>query len=255
MCIIVHSRHGGIPDLDLLHTAWKNNPHGLGIMWAENGRVQVHHKLPESFEDVIQAMTLPDGRPWAMHFRWVTRGKETIRQCHPFEVASIEYASGDCQMMHNGTMDFLDIEVKLTGQSDTQCFAGMLRRAVKRMGPDDGLDRILSRNSMEYIRSQVGSFNKLVFLDSSGEFHFINEKAGVVLGKFWYSNTYSFKEGYRDSACEALGVIPSKIYVPLPKYNPPVKGVSYVTRGKDPIKKDPSADKLAVRTRPSKAGK
>lgn len=257
MCIIVHSKTGEIPDLNLLHTAWKNNPHGLGIMWAENGRVETYHEIPTSFEAVVEAMAMPDGRPWAMHFRWVTRGKLTEKQCHPFEVCSVDTASGDLWMMHNGTMNFMDIECKLTGKSDTQLFAEMLRRTVRRMGPEDGLERILSKQTMEYLRSQVGAFNKLVFLDSLGDFHFINHKAGVTLGKFWFSNTYSFQEGYRDKAeaCEALGVNPSKIYVPLPKYNPPIKGVSYVSRGAKIVDKadTKATGKLAVRTRPSKS--
>ena len=35
--------------------------------------------------------------------------KLTEKQCHPFEVCSVDTASGDLWMMHNGTMNFMDI--------------------------------------------------------------------------------------------------------------------------------------------------
>lgn len=234
MCIIIHSKEGALPDRNRLETAWVNNPHGFGLMYVDEGRVVAEHTLPKTFAEVWNHLQFVEGIPWALHFRWVTRGKKSISQCHPFQVASKDDFGKDLYMMHNGTLTFLDDVVALTKgeQSDTKMFADILGKTVARLQDPDLL---FGAAAQQYLHKEIGSWNKLLFLDSDGKFRYMNRFGGKDDGDFWYSNTYSFQKNYRlESLFDAL---PKTTFRPTPQRLPAVNIPSTSVRITGPVKK------------------
>lgn len=237
MCIIVHSKEGTLPDRNRLETAWVNNPHGFGLMYVDDGRVVAQHTLPKTFEDVWSHLKWVEGIPWALHFRWVTRGKKAIDQCHPFQVTSMEELGKDLFMMHNGTLSFLDDVVALTRgeKSDTKMLAEILGKTAHRLQDPDLLFGVAAQ---QYLQKEIGAWNKLLFLDSDGKFRYMNRYAGKDDGDFWYSNTYSFQKNYRLESLFEAQTIPKSTFRPAPQRLPAVE-IPITVRGADKPRKAP----------------
>ena len=195
MCIIVNSKRGELPPKDKLHTAYVNNPHGCGIMWADQGEVKVTQGVWK-FDQIWEHLEALEGTPYAMHRRWVTRGKLGDAQCHPFRLTEKSLQGRDIWMMHNGTMFFLNNEVKKFNdrKSDTQIFAGHLAEVLR--GQSDP-EILFSDDVQDKMKSSMGGHNRLLFMTDEGKTHILNRSQGVEDSEFWYSNDYSFEKGYR----------------------------------------------------------
>lgn len=196
MCIIIQSKTGALPEKDNLRLAYDNNPHGFGLMWAEDDQVEVIHGILD-FEQIWQSLQYVKGNPFALHFRWVTRGELEHNQCHPFQIGSRDTHGEDIWMMHNGTFFFLNSEVrKWQGQkSDTQLFATHLGTVLQ---GEKSSEVLFSKHVQENMKRKIGKHNKMIFLTDDGRMEIFNESAGKHDHDFWYSNVYSFISGYRN---------------------------------------------------------
>lgn len=191
MCIIFYNENGKPYDQEMLSTAYDNNPHGMGVMWVEEGRVQTLKGL-FSKHRMFEILKHFEGVPHAMHLRWRTRGKIEKEFCHPFR-ASHEGADQEVYMMHNGT--FLDIETK-KDESDTHVFASRMQGITR----DYGTDMLFTESFLRRVEKDIKSWNKVIFLRGDGKVSIMNPSEWHVVDGLWMSNTYSLKEGYRKAS-------------------------------------------------------
>jgi predicted glutamine amidotransferase len=188
MCIIFYNEAGKAYDKDRLSVAYDNNPHGVGIMWVENGRTKTLRGL-FSKSKMFEIVKEFEGVPHAMHLRWRTRGKIDKDLCHPFR-ASHKQADKQVYMMHNGT--FLDIETP-KDVSDTSIFAQKMQGVTKTYGTD----MLFTESFLRRVEKDIKSYNKVIFLRDDGKVSIMNPDQWHIEDGIWMSNTYSFREGYR----------------------------------------------------------
>jgi predicted glutamine amidotransferase len=182
MCLIIASQSGVIPDEQLMKDAYDDNPHGWGIMWAENGRIWAVKGLRR--DSMIRNVRKVKGKPFVLHTRWATHGKIGVSNCHPFKVTD------DLWLAHNGV---LKIDCPKKEMSDTWHFAQALKQvseAYPFVLQDDYRKKLT-----EYVEKWIGYSNKVVMLRADGEILIANESAGVHYEGMWLSNANSLWKG------------------------------------------------------------
>ena len=90
MCIIVIKPKGvEFPSDGILEYCFRRNPHGAGIMLADQGKLMIHKGLmtEDEFFDVYRDLKerFP-ASPFILHFRWSTGGGIQPGLCHPFPI-------------------------------------------------------------------------------------------------------------------------------------------------------------------------
>lgn len=188
MCIILYNETGKPYDHEKLSIAYDNNPHGMGIMWVEDGQIQTIRGL-FSKAKMFSILEHFEGVPHAIHLRWRTRGKIVKEACHPFR-ASHKGSEKDVFMMHNGTFYGMTIPA---GESDTQQFA----RKMRKITAEYGTDVLFNETFIRSVEKDIMSYNKVIFLQSDGQVSILNPSEWTVIDGIWMSNTYSFKKNYR----------------------------------------------------------
>lgn len=194
MCIIFFSENGAIPQRSKLKIAHDNNPDGVGLMYHDGKKVATVRGLM-SFDDTWNLLKLIQGRPYACHFRYRTRGPINNKTCHPFRIREVGRGF-NTWMMHNGTISDLAIP---TGQSDTQVFAKNLESLVN----DHGSNILMDNKILTNMGKKIQAYNKLIFMNDHGEVKIVNEKSGFSKEGIWYSNDYSFIVDYRKKVVQA----------------------------------------------------
>lgn len=191
-----------------MEVAQKNNPHGWGIVFAQDGRLHYCKKMA-SFQTFLKVWdVVPDGVPVAIHFRWKTHGDISKDNIHPFQILSVEDGDPeDICLMHNGVLSFTDslkrkvksqysdnmVEDSNDKRSDTALYVEELIRPIIKENPK----LIHSPQFREIIRRDIGYNNKFLILDGAGKASFVNFSAGTYEDGVWFSNSYSFKEDHR----------------------------------------------------------
>lgn len=223
MCIIVYNKTGKALDKGQMQVAYDNNPHGYGLMWYDKDtkRIRTIKRHDSDFESLWGTLQKLEGITYALHLRWRTRGAHGLEQCHPHKVVSMDDgAPEDVFLMHNGTFAAF---AQHKSKSDTKLFAQKLRSVMR--GTKHEFEKSLGRMNVH-----VNTFDKLLFMHSSGKVTFVNDQKGSWIDGVWYSNTYSFEEGYRK-----------------PVAQPTLSGASYYGGYSDdriPYWKDPSPPKV-----------
>lgn len=188
MCIIFYNEKGKDYNLDELSIAYDNNPHGVGFMWVEEGKVKSSKALltKKEFFD-----TLPYFKnvPHALHLRWRTVGKISKELCHPFK-ASHPTLNNSVYMMHNGTFHNMNV---LKGLSDTHAFSYRMQDITLNYGTDV----LFHQKFILSLEEQIKTFNKVIFLRDDGKVSILNSKQWTIKNDIWYSNTYSLIKNWR----------------------------------------------------------
>ena len=134
MCIICFCPAGvDLPGYDLLENCQMANPHGMGLMYREQGKIHIlkgYFDLDE-FVDVIYGLgEKTKDLDIALHFRFRTAGKTRKSCCHPFPLDGTSFLAldTDCDraLMHNGHIS--RYVHKRADTSDTMYFAEELSR-------------------------------------------------------------------------------------------------------------------------------
>ena len=90
MCIIViKPREVEFPSDGILEYCFRRNPHGAGIMLADQGKLMIHKGLmtaDEFFDAYHELKERFPASPFIMHFRWSTGGGVQPGLCHPFPI-------------------------------------------------------------------------------------------------------------------------------------------------------------------------
>lgn len=206
MCVIINNPTGQLLPESKLHTAFANNPHGVGFMWHEDGHVQTIKALM-SFNDFLSLHEALVDVPHAIHFRWRTVGDTSDARCHPFPIFTKEKDGFDLYMMHNGT--FSKFAKKAGEKSDTQLFAESLRGLIQKWS--NPLD-FLHPGVLARLSKNIGNENKILLMGSGGKTALVNSASGWFdseegpisfttydgnMDMTWYSNKYSFIECWR----------------------------------------------------------
>ena len=190
MCIIVYNPGGQELDKERMRVAYDNNPHGFGFMWIEDHEV-FSIKGMSDFNDIWKLTTHLAGYSYALHFRWMTAGQLNEAQCHPHTILDKDKHGMNLQMMHNGTI--FDLKGNKKGRSDTQLYATQL--TAEYLNKHRNLYNLF--DSVHEAAPGMGTFNKFLFMADGNRVEIINEAAGEWIDNKWYSNVYSFEQGYR----------------------------------------------------------
>jgi gamma-glutamylcyclotransferase (GGCT)/AIG2-like uncharacterized protein YtfP len=110
MCVIIIKRDNRKLSKDIIESAGRVNPDGLGVVWLDTYEV-TYHKSKDY-------MVLNTKRPFAAHFRYATVGKVGRSNTHPFQCGN----KSDEYLMMNGTIQGLGDK----DNCDTKVLANML---------------------------------------------------------------------------------------------------------------------------------
>ena len=197
MCLIIHQPKKLDLSEQLLTDIYTRNSDGLGIMYAEKGKLRVHRFLPKSAAEFIAAYEAHGaGREIILHARMTTHGDTNLDNCHPFTVTP------RVALAHNGILSFGNDWDKT--KSDTWHF---VQRVIT---PAVAYDEALIHDAawQKYIGAVIGNSNKFAMMDRHGQVSIINRDSGVEFLGAWWSNTYAWPaaaygcksnySGYRD---------------------------------------------------------
>lgn len=196
MCLIIHKpADAEFPFEEHFPSIYEGNSDGFGMMWFDNGGVQVRKILPKTARECIEAFKEVANKDVGVHFRMRTHGATDIARVHPYPVFSRDNGDKfDLFLMHNGVLSRYTKEAKEDGDSDSLVFVkGMLRPLITKWGLellDDDQMRVL-------VEDHIGSGNKLLLLGGDGKFRVFNKQAGNE-DRFkgcWLSNTYALARG------------------------------------------------------------
>jgi len=201
MCIIIFSPNGDIPKKNLSGSL-DNNKDGWGIMWPENGKLQVLNGMGkgEFFRHWKWAGKIKS--PKVFHARIGTSGNTDLDNCHPFFIPK----HGQLAVAHNGIIHRQSAAGPL---SDTRNFVNNVLAHL----PDGFYKQEVYH---ELLGDYIGS-GKLAFMDGEGKVYIVNEQAGYWFGGLWYSNcSYRYYKtssiGFKghQSASTAVEIIPKQ---------------------------------------------
>lgn len=94
MCIIVYKPAGvEMPEKTVWENCWSANHDGIGLMYRENGRIQIKKGFMtlEAFENALENLkkkTDLKALDLVVHFRFATHGTVNSGNCHPFPVTN-----------------------------------------------------------------------------------------------------------------------------------------------------------------------
>lgn len=164
MCIIFYDNRKSTETLDkeILKRCQEKNPHGMGLMWADKGKLHIWR----SMKDVDSLWTRyanvrAKKIAVAVHFRAGTlESKEVIKNIHPFVI------SPGFAFMHNGTMH--ELKSHLTkGISDTHYINTELFQTL----PNGFLSKPIHRLAINGLLNG----GRMFFMDYEGNYTIFNE--------------------------------------------------------------------------------
>ena len=187
MCIIiVANKNKKIPN-EHIKLASELNCDGFGISASVNNKLFVYKSISINPDDIIKlynSIRQVATGDIVLHFRLATHGDVSDKLCHPF------YVNKDLVMFHNGV-----IRDSVSGynghdknESDTTSFVNNVLKNFKK-----GFQN--NKTIMNMISTSVGEYNRLCFLDSTGQTNYTSSGEWVEYNGILYSNPDVFCEG------------------------------------------------------------
>jgi hypothetical protein len=178
MCLIVVQPKGSAPMGETeFRQAFECHSDGGGIMFAENGRLQIWKpfwKAGKFLRAYRQALRVATG-PIVLHFRYATHGAKNALNTHPHPLAG-----GRVGVVHNGILPVTGGDTKEVSDTVVWC-----RSVFDKEAPETLLSQAYEYSVREnYL---VGS-NKLVFLGGNGRVVIWGETGGWWNDGKWFSN-------------------------------------------------------------------
>lgn len=201
MCLLVNQPKATSFTDEFLSDVYSKNKDGLGVMYAEGGKVHVFKCLPANAQDFIDFYRAhADGKDCVWHARMQTHGDIDMDNCHPYRVTD------DIWMAHNGILSTGN-DADAT-RSDTWHFIRNVLTPALTANPD----LLLDSDWQAFVGDMIGTGNKFGFVRSDGKIVVINKRAGVEFVGAWLSNTYAwspvkfgFQVAYQGSSGYAQG--------------------------------------------------
>ncbi len=172
MCIAIYNNKDLLTK-KTLQNCWNSNDDGAGMLWVEDGQLQVYKQLKsfKAFFKKYQEVRKVTEKV-VLHFRIRTHGVVDERNIHPFIVDET------VGFVHNGIIN--DFSYGVSEFSDTWHFNEFLKDMPKHFTK--------SSSVMALISDFIGTYNKLIFMGNDNEVLIVNEKAGFWDGESWFSN-------------------------------------------------------------------
>lgn len=194
MCLLVNQPATSTFSDDFLADVFDRNQDGLGVMYAEGGKLHIFKCLPANEQDFIDFYRKhADGRACVWHARMQTHGDIDLDNCHPYKVTD------DVWLAHNGVLSSSNDADKT--KSDTWHFIRNIIRPALLGDPS----LLTDKNWQDFIAKMIGGSNKFALVRADGEIVVLNKQAGVTYQDAWLSNTYAWSyhrftggKGYTD---------------------------------------------------------
>lgn len=176
MCLIIHKPERVTIPEDWIQSSFIHNKDGWGVMYHNNGAVQVEKGFKLSA--LISCINRNMDKELAIHMRAATAGKVDIENCHPVRIVN------GIWMMHNG---IIGMPEKHQAWSDTKHFAEYVVKPILQAYP-----HLFGTPFLEGMLSYfIGSGNKLLLMNEKGEVMIVNRSSGEEKEGCWLSNLYS----------------------------------------------------------------
>lgn len=194
MCIILTCEQNVRPTHELLETCFWNNPDGAGIMYVEDGKVQVEKGFMdlEFLEDAIDS--IPKNSRLVIHMRIATSGGINSGTCHPFPICDdldllhAPYSECDAALVHNGIISHMYTDAK-RGISDTVSFVSSV---VNNLYLSEGL----TKSSLRRIK-RAAPGNRFAIMTSDGKVYRLGEGWNTITKGIQASNkTWQYEKQY-----------------------------------------------------------
>ena len=177
MCIAILQKENATLDRRMIENCWKNNPHGAGLLWTENGSLKCFKSLDNlpQFIERYEKVTKESGRfsKIVLHFRIATHGEKDFANCHP------HFVSDRIAFVHNGI-----IHVPRT-QKESKSDTAIFNETILQKLPENFIENVAVQELL--MRYTAGS--KLVFLSSANASYIVHEQDGHWINDgIWCSN-------------------------------------------------------------------
>lgn len=199
MCIIAFKPAGyPIWDDETIETMFYNNPDGAGVMYAEDGKVQIDkgYMTLEELLDYLYSRDFTD-IPLFLHCRIGTSGGNTRLNCHPYPLWKRNSLHTTCEIgfMHNGVL--WDYNPPYSSHiNDSQNFKNkVLNKLPHNFIPNEGIRILLEKG--------FGASNRFALLDGNGNYE--------LIGKWIHSNGYMYSNSSYQENSVRKSVTDSKI--------------------------------------------
>ena len=187
MCIIiVANKNKKIPN-EHIKLASELNCDGFGMSASVNSKLFVYKSISINSDDIIKlynSIRQVATGDIVLHFRLATHGDISDRLCHPF------YVNKDLVMFHNGVIrdNISGYNEHNKNESDTKAFINNVLKNFKK-----GFQN--NETIMNMISTSVGEYNRLCFLDSTGNTTYTSSSQWVEHNGILYSNPDMFYDG------------------------------------------------------------
>ena len=186
MCLLVSQPANSKFDDDFIKGVYNLNSDGIGVMYAENGTINILKFVPKTEKDFVNFFrTNIEGRDCAWHARMRTHGDIDLENCHPYQVLSQEDGY-PLYLAHNGVLSTGN--AKDTTKSDTWHYIRDYLRPMLLKNPEF----FMTEAFKSIVGSHIGSGNKFILMDAYGNQVTINRHVGVFHEGAWLSNTYAW---------------------------------------------------------------
>ena len=197
MCLLVNQPKTTNFTDEFLKDVYSKNSDGLGVMYAEDGKLHVYKCLPANAQDFVDFYRKhAEGRDCVWHARMQTHGDIDMDNCHPYQVTE------DICLAHNGILSTGNSWDKK--KSDTWHFIRNVLKPALTHNPD----LILDPAYQSFLGDMIGRSTKFGLVRADGKIVIINEQSGVNFVGAWLSNTYAWsttKFGFRSQTTYGYG--------------------------------------------------
>jgi hypothetical protein len=167
--------------LTVLRDEWQHNHDGAGFMYAAAGAVVVRKgffsrgRFIRSLRRTIR-LGANKGSAVVAHLRYATHGAKDAANSHPHRIG----CDGVGAMVHNGVLPMFGTPGP-KGVSDSADYA---RKVLAHLTTAE----VIHPATLEWVRTNIGDRNKMVFMGIDGAARIVNETAGRWHDGVWYSD-------------------------------------------------------------------
>jgi len=192
MCIAIYKPQGKILTRKALQNSFSANRDGAGFAYVDNGEVCMQKGF-FTFEKFMEAFEPHQDKQAIIHFRIATHKAVNGKNCHPWRVVTDddgqpEIEGGEITEPKKGLVFIHNGMISNCNKDDDLSDTGNFNKYVLQPLASDHPDFWLENHFKWLIEAAIGKGNKLVFMDSNGEFRIFNSEQGVWDSGVWFSN-------------------------------------------------------------------
>ena len=187
MCLLIQqSKETNFAEEHLLDFYTRNRD-GIGVMWAEGGKLHYEKHLPKNAQDCVDFYNrVARGKDACVHYRMKTHGHIDMDNCHPYDVFGFDEPNEmPTLLMHNGILH--TDNRKDSSKSDTWHYIRDYLRPLSKHDPAF----MFTKEFADVIGRHIGN-NRFALMNHLGQVSIINKKQGVTFNGAWMSNEYAW---------------------------------------------------------------